>query len=197
MAGSEAEERIRAKAEGMLRVIFPDARIIHELVLKQGGVRIDLAAVTADRLICIEIKSERDVLTRLSDQVAAMREVCDAYGVVTTAKHLDKVREIAGWLHTAMEDDRERLGSHLFRDVHVGLCNAPARLEMLWAEELRAIRCPHRGAPRKTCTIAATDALTGSEVRRAVCEALRARHFPRADEPVLSDRFQRVTRFAA
>jgi hypothetical protein len=197
MSGSAAEERIRAKGEAMLRALFPSARIIHELVLKQGGVRIDLAAVTPGRLICIEIKSERDVLTRLPDQVAAMRQVSDAYGVLTAAKHLDKVREIAGWLHTAEEDARDRLGGDLFRDAHSGLCNAPARLDMLWADELRAISCPRRDAPRAMCTASATDTMTGAQVRKAVCEALRARHFPRADEPVLSEMFQRVTRFAA
>ena len=31
MAGSEAEERIRAKVEAALRREFPDARIVHEV----------------------------------------------------------------------------------------------------------------------------------------------------------------------
>ncbi len=48
MAGSVAEERIRAKVEAAFRRRWPEARIIHELVLDQGGVRIDLAAVMAE-----------------------------------------------------------------------------------------------------------------------------------------------------
>src|SRR5207237_1641615 len=97
LMGSAAEERIRAKAEVMLRATFPDARIVHELVLQQGGVRIDLAAITPDRLVCVEVKSERDVLARLPEQVAAMRRVCDAWCVVTAEKHLDECRRITSW----------------------------------------------------------------------------------------------------
>lgn len=77
MAGSEAEERIRAKAEVWLRQRVPDARIIHELVLEQGGSRIDLAAVTSDMIVAVEIKSERDVLDRLNSQLEAAMKVAD------------------------------------------------------------------------------------------------------------------------
>lgn len=177
---SVAEERIRAKAEAMLRGAFPDARIIHELVLRQGGCRIDLAAVTPDRLICVEVKSERDVLTRLPDQVEAMKRVSDAWCVVTAFKHMDPCRKIAGWLHVAEEDALDRL--HLWRDAMAGTCNAPARLEMLWADELRWV-ARIKGA-RWACITAASDSMAGAEVRRAVCAQLRARAFPRADEAV-------------
>lgn len=186
MSGSAAEERIRAKGEAMLRALFPTARIIHELMLRQGGCRADLAAVTPDRLIGLEIKSERDVLTRLPAQAEAMDQVCDAWGVLVAGAHLEKVRALDTrlWLVAAAEDDRERLGQRLFRDSFSGLCNAPARLDMLWADELRIISCPRRDAPRRMCIQAAADHLTGVQVRRAVCAALRARAFPRADPAI-------------
>lgn len=185
MAGSPAEERIRAKGEAMLRAVFPAARIVHELALEQYGVRIDLAAVTLDRLICLEIKSERDVLARLPAQVDAMARVCDAWGVLVASRHRDATCQLLGRsLPVAEEDRREALGSYLFRSAHDGLCNGPARLEMLWADELRAIRCPRRDAPRGMCIQAASDSMTGSEVRRAVCAALRSRSFPRADAAI-------------
>lgn len=190
MSGSVAEERIRAKAEALLRHAFPEARIIHELVLQQGGVRIDLAAVTPERLICVEIKSERDVLTRLPDQVAAMKRVSDTWRVCCADKHIDKVREIAGWLNSVPETELDtpayRLG-RLERDALEGVCNAPARLQMLWADELRRI-AGGRGA-RMFCIRAASDGKTGSAVRRAVCATLRARHFPRAD-PIIPWKFE-------
>src|SRR3546814_12937862 len=107
MAGSVAEERIRGKVEAKLRLLFPEARLIHELVLKQGGVRIDLAAVTTARLICIEIKSERDVMTRLPDQCAAMRLVCDTWSVRVEDKWLDPGRAIA---EIGRASGRERVG---------------------------------------------------------------------------------------
>lgn len=182
MAGSEAEERIRVKAEASLRQAFPDARIIHELVLRQGGVRIDLAAVTPIRLICVEIKSERDVLTRLPEQVAAMKKVCDTWRVCCADKHISKVRNIAGWIASVSETEIDARGYHMMsmeRDALKGVCNAPARLDMLWADELRWI-AGTKGA-RWHCIRSASDAMTGGQVRRAVCAALRARSFPRAD----------------
>lgn len=75
MAGSAAEERIRAKVEAALRRRAPNARIIHELVLVQGGVRIDLAAVEPGRLIFAEIKSEKDTLNRLQEQVRSATSI--------------------------------------------------------------------------------------------------------------------------
>jgi hypothetical protein len=188
MAGSEAEERIRVKVEAKLRQTFPDARIIHELVLKQGGVRIDLAAVTPTRLICAEIKSERDVMDRLPDQVKAMRLVCDAYIVVVADKWIDKARKVAGWLNTCRESDIDSPSdftfAHLERHALKGMCNAPARLDMLWADELRAIGCPIPRANRTIATAYISDACTGRDVRLAVCAALRARSFPRADPAI-------------
>lgn len=186
MAGSEAEERIRGKAEAALRLALPEARIIHELVLRQGGVRIDLAAVTPDRLVCVEIKSERDVLKRLPEQVKAMRLVADAWFVCCATKHLEEVRKIAGWANAMPETQLDAPGYQmrdLTRDMLKGLCNAPARLEMLWANELHRVAGLGKGT-RGFCVRAASDSRTGSEIRRAVCAELRARHFPRADAPI-------------
>lgn len=67
MHGSEAEVRIRDKVVALLRECLPDARIIHEFDL--WGVRMDLAAVTPEEIVLVEIKSERDKLDRLANQV--------------------------------------------------------------------------------------------------------------------------------
>ena len=79
---SAAEERIRLKAETAMRAAFPEARIIHELMVLQGGCRIDLAAVEPDRLILVEVKSERDVLTRLERQREQATAVADLFRVI-------------------------------------------------------------------------------------------------------------------
>lgn len=181
---SEAEERIRIKAEAALREVWPSARIIHELVVRQGGCRIDLAAVTPDRLIAVEIKSERDVLDRLKEQARQAREVADGFCVVLAEPHWRKAWEEhhVCILEAAKEDE---IAPHLRRqqrDVLSAACNAPARLQMLWADELRRI-AGTKGA-RQVCITAASDAKTGGEVRRAVCAALRARSFPRADPAI-------------
>jgi len=87
MAGSEAEERIRAKVEASLRREFPDARIVHEVNTSWGGVRMDLAAVRPNALTLVEIKSERDVLKRLPGQAAAALEITGDVRVYAAEQH--------------------------------------------------------------------------------------------------------------
>lgn len=196
---SQSEERIRLKAEAALRASFPDARIIHELVVKQGSCRLDLAAVTPSRVITIEVKSERDVLTRLPDQCAQAGAVSDLFMACVTTKHLDQARELVGWLNAATEDNisSELSSRWCQRRVMQGLCNSPARLEMLWANELRVVAESGGKANRTDSIIRASEYFTGSEVRKRVCAALRARHFPRADPPIFSDLFPVETRAVA
>lgn len=87
MAGSQAEERIRAKIEIALRREFPAARIVHELNMSQGGVRLDMAAVRPDGITLVEIKSERDVLKRLRDQITAALRITGDVRVYAAEKH--------------------------------------------------------------------------------------------------------------
>jgi hypothetical protein len=95
MSGSAAEERIRSKSEAMLRTAWPEARIVHELVLEQGGCRIDLAAITPDRLIAVEIKSERDTLSRLAAQVRAASKVAGTIWLCVAEKHVSAIERMA------------------------------------------------------------------------------------------------------
>lgn len=195
---SPAEERIRLKVEAGLRAVFPDARIVHELVVRQGACRIDLAAITATRLIVAEVKSERDVLTRLERQTKQALEVADGFLVVTVEKHLEKARKVAGWHRTTTEDDViAQLERAVFRETNLATTNAPARLDMLWAAELRAIAGFPARSTRAECIRQLSNHHTGEEIRKGVCAALRARAFPRADPPILSDLFQRPSEFRA
>lgn len=188
---SAAEERIRIKAEQALREVWPSARIVHELMLRQGGCRIDLAAITAERLIVVEIKSERDVLDRLKRQQQQARRVADGFSVVLTEKHWrDAWQDGHVSILEAFKEDEIRIGlERQCRDVHQATCNAPARLEMLWASELRRVAETGPTSARQFSILKASDNMTGAEVRRRVCAALRARPFPRADQPILSDLF--------
>lgn len=191
LSGSEAEERIRVKVEAALRVALPTARIIHELVLAQGQERIDVAAVTETRLVVVEIKSERDVLKRLERQVMQAKRVADLVVAVVADKHFEKAKEIAGYFLTIVEADvADLVGGYRMRHLLEATCNSPARLDMLWASELRIVAGTEKKATRSFSIRKASDNLTGSEVRRRVCAALRARHFPRADPPITSDLFQ-------
>lgn len=228
MAGSEAEERIRVKAEAWLRQRCPDARIIHELVLEQGGSRIDLAAVTPDMIVAVEIKSERDVLDRLKHQLEAALKVADH---VVLAASPCKVAKLAD-LHARFcydepwVEDRDKSGNLIstrpaenpkyvgpwpqrvrvlvevedeflidpdfrlpFPRPQRNPIGSPRRdlspynrLCMLWASELQAIS--NLASKREVCASHVVETMTGGDIRRAVCAALRQRKFPRADPPV-------------
>lgn len=200
MSGSIAEERIRAKGEAMLRRLFHQARIIHELVLCQGGVRIDLAAVGPSHIAALEIKSERDVLARLPEQAAAAMRVTDLFGVCVAAKHASKI----GTYYDLNRDAKMTLpyGTDLLVETEEGfrteysnfspnvyanrsrpkLCNPADRLEMLWADELKLIS--RSKLSRQPAKYLICETMTGREIREAVCAALRSRSFPRADAPI-------------
>ena len=68
---SAEEGAMRALCIAELRKRYPDARIIQELPLRYSSNRIDLAAVTPDKIVSLEIKSSRDVADRLEDQIRA------------------------------------------------------------------------------------------------------------------------------
>lgn len=89
---SDAEKRIREKAEAYLRKNYPTARIIHELVLATGHIRIDLAAITENKIVVVEIKSERDTLKRLGSQVEFATYVANEIIVFINEKHTDALK---------------------------------------------------------------------------------------------------------
>lgn len=90
---SEAEREVRDAVVARLRVLLPKARIVHELnIAGQGSSRIDVAAVGPDYLVGIEIKSEKDKLTRLADQWEAFNKVCDVVIVAAHRKHFEEWR---------------------------------------------------------------------------------------------------------
>lgn len=232
MSGSVAEERIRAKVEAALRREFPDARIVHELNMSQGGIRLDLAAVRPDGITLVEIKSERDVLKRLRDQITAARRVTGDVRVYAAEKHRAGLvnahrhhladadgKTIYDWV----EGKGGRRSGHtrpnpayiadLFKcrvliekeegfvwceEMHPSWWHRwmfeysadPRQLvELLWAEELRTLlagaglSASSRAARDETKRIA-VEHMTGQQIRRGVCAALRARTFARADAAI-------------
>ncbi len=62
---------MRGLIEPELRKRYPDARIVHELGLRYSTRRIDMAAIRPAQIICVEIKSSRDVADRLEAQLRA------------------------------------------------------------------------------------------------------------------------------
>lgn len=97
MAGSSAELAIRDAVVPRLRQLFPEGRIVHELNTRgQGSSRIDLASISEDKVIAVEIKSEKDKLDRLGHQINDFTRCSDWLIVAAHRKHFADYRE-AGW----------------------------------------------------------------------------------------------------
>lgn len=203
MAGSEAEERIRAKAEEMLRLRWPDARIVHELQLEEGGVRIDLAAVDKDWLCVVEIKSEKDVLKRLPRQLGVATQVADEVWLAAHPKHEPAMAAmLREWGDTdARRDFRRALSNtRIFWDEGGAFLKPDDRalrvpppwpdprkqFQILWAAEMTRELAPHGGGhgTMSQKSRRAVEWLSGGQIRRSVCRQLRQRPFPRADDAI-------------
>ena len=208
MSGSSAERAIRDGVHDWLRVNVPEARVIHELVV--GGCRADLAAVERERVTLFEIKSSKDTLTRLPEQVRQFARAAHETVVVADERWFDRTpynnglprfvpgdalldackheAEIWAWPH---DPTRNLYGAWKFRrswsaepEPH-----AARLLELLWKEELlrECFRHQISATSRTTCPTMIRDMawhMSGKEIARAVCRQLRQRAFPEADAPI-------------
>lgn len=177
---SEAEARIRAKAERLLRELFPDARIVHEFDL--GGVRLDLAAITPERLALVEIKSENDTLSRLPRQVDFAHRIGGPVFVCFAPRWREQIRT-AGLrfpVQRLEENDDGFSGLMPYWLQHPDRYDNRALMQLLLKPELFALAKPH-GARSKhdvpTLQHLVHENLTGREIRRGALAALRARRF--------------------
>lgn len=199
MAGSSSERAIRTAVVDYFHRAEPKARVVHELnVAGQGTNRADLGIVLPDYLILVEIKSEKDVLKRLEKQFREFARCAHEVLIVAHDKHFDgdglKAQPWIGWSHKehiwrypepTTGDFRWRFNRYR---PHIQP-HSYAMLDMLWAEELTTV-CGLHGvgvSTRRWEMIRDLQLmLTGDEVRKAVCQQLRSRHFAEADDPILT-----------
>lgn len=207
---SSAEAEIREPVVARLRVLMPGARIIHEIQSAcQGPNRIDVLAVTPNRIAAVEIKSSRDKLDRLPAQIKAMQGC--AHHVIaalhakflTVSQHGGRSWAAPDWGATVgakvwgfgLPDDVS-LDSPVMQhdlserwDTHMR-CPPVGAINMLWREELREIVCRHRlhGATSKLTMPELIDvirwAMTGAEITSEVCASLRSRRCSEADPEI-------------
>lgn len=129
---SSDEAEIRSAVVDRLRIIRPDARIIHEINCAVfGSNRIDLIAVSKSEIISVEIKSKKDKLDRLPAQIASMRKMSHHVIAAIHEKFL-------------VERDTNEFSAYYIRDGKYKLLDAPqeSRNAELWVypERLRAER---------------------------------------------------------
>jgi len=201
---SAAEWEIRDAVLVHARAEFPGARIVHELVV--GGSRADLAVIGRERLILVEIKSEKDGLDRLGSQLRDyLRAAHDVVAVLhrrffDTTPYADGSARLAApqdlsgpvkiWAYP--EPSRE-VGFGLYRwrwpPPSLRQPHSAHLMALCWRAELIEIASRHRIAFSSRARISDLVALcawhmTGQEICLAVCGALRRRDFAEADPPI-------------
>lgn len=203
---SSAEADIRAPVVERLRAMIPGCRIIHEINASSFGNRIDVLAVGVDRIAAVEIKSEKDKLDRLPDQIKAMKRVTRSVFAALHEKFLDDshgdamtpdaARGAVVWIYPkkhrpghveCREDWRER--SHWTKPT---FCLPSESIWMLWREEMHAILRPLglKGLSKFDMDESVDRIrwnMTGAEVTRAICATLRTRKCVEADPPIAAN----------
>ncbi|NOK05813.1 MULTISPECIES: sce7726 family protein [Myxococcus] len=125
-----------------VRARYPDARVMDELGLMYGHVRVDVAALSPNCLHGYEIKGDADDLRRLPEQVRLYSEALDRCTLAVGERHLHKAapllppwwgivraRQVDGAL--VLEPERE--------DQENPEPTAHATLHLLWRPELLAL----------------------------------------------------------
>lgn len=203
---SSAEGEIREAVVDRLRELIPGCRIIHEINAASFGNRIDVLAVGETEMAAVEIKSSKDKLDRLPDQIAAMRNVTNLVFAALHEKFLrkigenvyppDEARHALVWVYPRIErkghvdcgeawDSRDRWAKPV-------KCLPPGAVWMLWRDELQSL-CRGigvRGVSKLTmeeCIDHMRWNLTGEQVTRAVCETLRRRQCVEADPAIAAN----------
>jgi len=203
---STAEQAVRDAVVARIRVALPRARIIHELnVAGTGSNRIDVAAVTLDRLFAFELKSEKDTLDRWPEQQRAFEACAHHVIVVAHRRHFQEDKSYAPprfvWpfgeyeTNVWMFPEPEPSGTwplynhrwHLPKDKLIEP-HAYKFLNMLWRNELFDLAQRFRlglarRATRHDAIVEIALNCTGAEIATGVCAALRARTFVEADPP--------------
>lgn len=193
-----------------LRRRWPSARIIHELPTRYSQNRIDLAAVTPDLIIGVELKSSRDVIDRLEGQLRAFEPICHGVIVCLAPKWNEKLPMIErpakyGIRHEQPLTEAQAVTRRVSHQIPIWTCSAQDQridpedehlldrkrlsrvtpwagkmLDVLHVAELKQIAARHRIATgrwpyHQDLVGACHDNMTGPEIVRAVCRALRER----------------------
>lgn len=84
---SKSELELRNAMEDLMRQMMPDARIVHEIVMGDGKVRADIAAIGLDTIQAVEVKGAYDDTTRLLHQVGMFQLCVPSVWMVVSADH--------------------------------------------------------------------------------------------------------------
>jgi hypothetical protein len=204
---SEAEAEVREAVVTRLRAIRPTARIMHEINVSSFGNRVDVLAVDRAEIIAVEIKSAKDKLDRLPDQVKAMTGIAhhtfaalhEKFFIETPTNPWRSEYERDGQhYYLAPPDNRIMRGYEVWRypehpkdrwrnpDPAIQRTLPANALDMLWRDELLEMcgkfsvsvpKRPFMGVMKN----ALRWQLSGRDLTLGICAALRSRACIEAD----------------
>jgi hypothetical protein len=116
-----------------------DTLVLDEVGLRHGTARIDLLVVN-DRLHGYEIKSDRDSLKRLPDQIRVYSSVMDRMTLVVGYRHAyDALRMVPEWWGVRLAAKKKRSGAIVLSDARSPCDNPGVDLNsvvaLLWRDE--------------------------------------------------------------
>lgn len=156
-------------------------RILDELGLCEGDVRVDVAAINGE-LSGFEIKSPADSLARWPKQRRVYSKVLDRAWLVATGKSLDAARAPAWWGLIRIVETPNQLGIRVLREAQPNPSpDALAIAQLLWHAEALGVlerRGLARGVRSKRRAFAwqrIVEMLSLDEIRAEVRDALQAR----------------------
>lgn len=199
---SKQELAMRDAVELFSRSRWPEARIVHELVVGRGEARADVAVIGRNHFVAFEIKSAHDSTTRLVSQVCMFRLVAPELWVAIADQHSEDV-DVVRYLIPSLGCLTFPTKAHDWTGVPSGaplvtteaaqfVPHAESMLRVLWVAELADEARRHllwQGAaskpPAHDRLVKLMMKLTAAERMRSVCRQLRMRDAMwRADPPL-------------
>lgn len=163
----------------------PSSRFVEEMAVWNGSARIDMAVING-KLHGYEIKSERDTLARLDEQMLLYNQVFDRISLIAAEKHLHKAeaRVSPWWGLTSAKYNSD--GTLILCEVRPATAN-PSRektqiARLLWRDELihalegiGKIKGMRSKSVNDLCEVLA-DSMSERALSAHVRQALKARH---------------------
>lgn len=203
---SDAEKELREAVISHVHAELPDYRVIHEL--PAGGCRADLAAISEQRVILIELKSSRDVTKRAEQQMKTFTRLAHKAILVADIKFFDRKPYNDGrarcaappeltfarsdlWIYPRPPDSDVGAGGYYpwrLNNFHEIEPQAQHFLHLMFREEMVEEATAHGVEFKKNLRMwdiarLMTLSMTGQQIKSAVCRQLRRRKVLYGDDP--------------
>lgn len=135
-----AEQRLKLSVLNFLTEtgqLKPDSVLMNELSFRSRALRADLAVLTEDTLLGFELKSRRDNLRRLPQQIDLYQRTFDATTVVVDSVHIKRAKQLVPKRIGLWEFDNGVI--RIIRTPHIGQLNKKELVPLLSIAALRSL----------------------------------------------------------